>query len=50
MFSSVKLVDDTGDAALEAVVPVDRVVEIDEAGRCSLADQSFIITPAMLEK
>lgn len=50
MITSVTLIADTFNAELEAVVPIDRVVEIDEAGRCSLADQGFIITTAMIEK
>lgn len=29
---------------LEAILPVDRVVEIDDSGRCSLFDQQIIIT------
>lgn len=35
---------------LEAVLPIDRVVEIDDAGRASLADTQFIITEEQIEE
>ncbi len=43
MIRSVKLIPDTGNPELEERVPIDRVVEIDELGRCSLYDTQFII-------
>ena len=36
-------------AELEAILPVDRVVEIDDSGRCSLYDQQIIITDDQIE-
>ena len=35
---------------LEAILPIDRVVEIDEEGRCSLADSQLIITEDQIEE
>jgi len=35
---------------LEAILPVDRVVEIDEDGRCSLFDQQIIIAHEQIEE
>lgn len=49
MIRSVKLIPDTGNPELEAVIPSDRVVEIDEAGRCSLSDMQFVIAPTAIE-
>lgn len=43
MIRSVKLKPDQP-ADLEAILPIDRVAEIDEEGRCSLADSQLIIT------
>lgn len=43
MIRSVKIKPDQI-ADLEAILPVDRVVEIDDSGRCSLFDQQIIIT------
>lgn len=37
-------------AELEAILPVDRVVEIDNSGRCSLFDQQIIITDDQIEE
>ena len=37
-------------AELEAIMPVDRVVEIDDSGRCSLFDQQIIITDDQIEE
>lgn len=34
---------------LELLLPIDRVVEIDEYGRCSLYDQQIIITTDQIE-
>ena len=36
-------------AELEAVLPIDRVVEIDEYGRTSLCDQQFVIADSQIE-
>lgn len=49
MIRSVKLIADTGNSELEERLPVDRVVEIDESGRCSLHDTQFIIYPEAIE-
>lgn len=35
---------------LELLLPIDRVVEIDECGRCSLYDQQIIITTDQIEE
>ena len=35
---------------LEAILPVDRVVEIDDSGRCSLFDQQIMITDDQIEE
>ena len=43
MIRSVKIKPDQP-AELEAILPIDRVVEINEEGRCSLSDQQIIIT------
>lgn len=48
MIRSVKIKPDQY-AELEAILPVDRVVEIDEEGRCSLADSQFIIDEDQIE-
>ena len=49
MIRSVKI--KPGQAAeLEAIMPVDRVVEIDDSGRCSLFDQQIIITDDQIEE
>ena len=34
---------------LEAILPVDRVVEIDDTGRCSLFDQQIMIAADHIE-
>lgn len=34
---------------IEAILPVDRVVEIDESGRCSLSDQQIVFTAEQIE-
>lgn len=31
-------------AELEAVLPIDRVIEVEDSGYCALADQQFFIT------
>jgi hypothetical protein len=49
MTRSVRLLPNIGNAELEAVIPIDRVVEIDDFGTCSLADQQFTITESMIE-
>lgn len=49
MIRSVKLKPDQP-AELEAILPVDRVVEIDNSGRCSLFDQQIIITDDQIEE
>lgn len=36
-------------AELEALLPVDRIVEIDEFGRCSLFDLQIVIAPSQIE-
>lgn len=36
-------------AELEALLPVDRIVEVDEFGRCSLFDQQIVITDSQIE-
>lgn len=36
-------------AELEEILPVDRVVEIDDSGRCSLFDQQIMITDDQIE-
>lgn len=33
---------------LEAILPIDRIVEIDEFGRCSLFDQQIIISNSQI--
>lgn len=43
MITSVKIKPNQP-AELEAILPVDRVVEIDESGRCSLSDQQIVFT------
>jgi len=48
MIRSVKIKPDQY-AELEAILPVDRVVEIDEEGRCSLADSQLIIDEDQIE-
>lgn len=35
---------------LEAILPVDRVVEIDDLGRCSLSDQQLTFTEDQIEE
>ena len=35
---------------LELLLPVDRVVEIDEHGRCSLYDRQILITDNQIEE
>lgn len=35
---------------LERILPVDRVVEIDDSGCCSLFDQQIIITADQIEE
>lgn len=49
MIRSVKLKPDQP-AELESILPIDRVIEIDEAGRCSLADSQLIITEDQIEE
>ena len=49
MIRSVKLKPDQP-AELEAILPVDRVVEIDNSGRCSLFDQQIIIADDQIEE
>lgn len=49
MIRSVKIKPDQP-AELEAILPVDRVVEIDNSGRCSLFDQQIIITDDQIEE
>lgn len=48
MIRSVKIKPDQS-AELEAILPVDRVVEIDNSGRCSLFDRQIIITDDQIE-
>lgn len=48
MIRSVKIKPDQS-AELEAMLPVDRVVEIDDEGRCSLFDQQIMITDDQIE-
>ena len=47
MIKSVKLKPDQP-VELESILPIDRVVEIDEEGRCSLADSQFVITDDLI--
>lgn len=47
MIRSVKIKPDQPEE-LEAILPVDRVVEIDDSGRCSLADTQFVITDDLI--
>ncbi len=35
---------------LEAILPIDRVVEIDDSGRCSLSDQQIVIAEDQIEE
>lgn len=48
MVRSVKLIAALPEE-LEAALPVDRVVEIDDSGRCSLFDQQIMITDDQIE-
>ena len=48
MIRSVKIKPDQP-AELEAILPIDRVVEIGEEGRCSLADSQLIIDEDQIE-
>lgn len=47
MIRSVKLIAALPEE-LEAVLTADRVVEIDESGRCNLADTQFVITDDLI--
>ena len=49
MVKSVKLIENLP-AEFLAVVPNDKVVEIDKFGICFLADQQFLITAELIEK
>lgn len=49
MIRSVKIKPDQPEE-LEAILPADRVVEIDDSGRCSLFDQQIIITDDQIEE
>lgn len=35
---------------LEALLPIDRIVEVDELGRCSLYDQQLVIADSQIEE
>lgn len=35
---------------LEALLPIDRVIEIDELGRCSLYDKELVIADSQIEE
>ena len=48
MIRSVKIKPDQPEE-LEAILPVDRVVEIDDSGRCSLFDQQIMIADDQIE-
>lgn len=49
MTRSVKIKPDQPEE-LEAILPVDRVVEIDDSGHCSLFDQQIIIADDQIEE
>jgi hypothetical protein len=49
MIRSVKIKPDQ-DPELESILPTDRVVEIDELGRCSLYDQQLVIADSQIEE
>jgi predicted component of type VI protein secretion system len=48
MVKSVRLVDDTGMADMEPLIPIDRVVSVRGDGSCYLSDQCFFITDNMI--
>jgi hypothetical protein len=48
MVKSIRLVDDTGIADMEPLIPIDRVVSVREDGSCYLADRCFFITDSMI--
>ncbi len=50
MMRSVKLIPNTGNPELEAVLPPDRVVEINKDMRLYLADSQFLITEDAIEE